>query len=132
MLLLLVAGLFAGGHDNAIGSELLNDGNYPALYQQYDLPEYPAATMTYNGRAADNLSAGISLTLTTPDDVQTVGAFYESAFSALSDWTFTPPRFSNDTLYGAIAVKNDGELRYQLFVTKMPDHTQISISFLKP
>ncbi len=88
--------------------------------------------MTYDGRAADSLSDGISLKLTTADDVQTVGAFYQSEFSALGDWIFTPPRFSNDTLYGATAIKNDGELRYQLFITRLPDNTQINITLLKP
>jgi len=113
-------------------SKLLNDGAYPALYQKYGLPEYPAATITSDGRAADNLSDGISLMLTTSDGVQTVGAFYESAFSSLPGWAFAPPNFSNDTLYGATAVNDDEGLRYQLTVTKLPDYTQISISFLKP
>jgi len=113
-------------------SELLNNGAYPALYQKYDLPEYPAATITYDGRAADNLSDGISLKLTTSDGVQTVGAFYESAFNTLPGWTFTPPNFSNDTLYGATAINSEEGLRYQLIVTKLPDYTQVSISLLKP
>ncbi len=112
-------------------SEPQDSESYPALYRQYGLPEYPGATITYGGRTADNLADGISLTLSTPDDVQTVGAYYESAFSSLSDWEFTPPNFSNDTLYGATAVKNDEGLRYQLTVTKLPDYTQISISFLE-
>lgn len=113
-------------------SKLLNDGAYPALYKQYDLPEYPSATMTYDGRAADNLDDGISLKLTTPDAVQAVGAFYAAAFNSLQGWTFTPPRFSNDSLYGVTATNSDEGLTYQLIVTRLPDHTQISISFLKP
>jgi len=113
-------------------STLLNDGDYPALYKKYDLPEYPTATMTYDGRKADNLADGISLKLTTPDAVQAVGAFYQSAFNSLEGWTFTPPRFSNDTLYGATATHDGEGLRYHLVVTRLPDHTQISISFLKP
>jgi len=113
-------------------SKLLNDGAYPALYKKYDLPEYPSATMTYDGRAADNLDDGISLKLTTPDAVQAVGAFYATAFNSLQGWTFTPPRFSNDSLYGVTATNSDEGLTYQLIVTRLPDHTQISISFLKP
>ncbi len=116
---------------NSASSELLNNGAYPALYTQYGLPEYPGATLTYDGRTADNLADGISLKLTTSDGVQMVGAFYASAFGSLAGWDFTPPNFSNDTLYGATATKSDENLRYQLTVTKLPDETQISISFLQ-
>lgn len=115
----------------ADSSELLNNGEYPALYKQYDLPEYPGAIIEYDGRTDDNLRDGISLKITTPDDVQTVGEFYENAFSSLSGWTYTPPNYSNDTLYGATAEKADENLRYQLTVTKLPDNTQINISFLE-
>ncbi len=115
----------------ADSEELLNDGDYPALYTQYGLPEYPNGTITYDGRTADNLQDGISLTITTADGVQAAGAFYANSFASLSDWTFTPPNFSNDTLYGATADKTDENLRYTLTVTKLPDHTQISISFLQ-
>ena len=104
---------------------------YPTLYQQYNLPEYPGATLDYDGRTADNLSDGISLRLTTPDDVLDVGAFYASAFASLPGWTYTPPNFSNNILYGATANKANENLRFQLTVTKLPDHTQISISFLE-
>jgi len=110
---------------------LLNDGDYPALYTQYGLPEYPGATLTYDGRTADNLSDGISLILTTQDDPLTVGAFFENAFASLTDWDFTPPNFSNETLYVASAVKTDENLRYQVTATQLPDYTQISISFLE-
>lgn len=121
-----------GSNEDSVGSsQTASNEEYPALYRQYNLPEYPGATITYGGRTADNLADGISLTLSTPDDVQTVGAFYESAFSSLSGWEYTPPNFTNDTLYGATAVNNAGGLRYQLTITKLPDYTQISISFLE-
>jgi len=116
---------------NTSSTQTADSGSYPPLYQQYDLPEYPGATITYGGRTADNLADGISLKLSTPDDVQTVGAFYETAFNSLPGWEFTPPNFTNDTLYGATAVKNDEGLRYQLMVTKLPDYTQVSITFLE-
>ncbi len=116
---------------NTSSTETADSSNYPPLYQQYNLPEYPGATITYGGRTADNLADGISLKLSTPDDVQTVGAFYETAFSSLPGWEFTPPNFTNDTLYGATAVKGDEGLRYQLTITKLPDYTQISITFLE-
>lgn len=117
---------------NANNDELLNDGDYPALYKQYGLPEYPGATIKYDGRTADSLDDGISLKLTTSDDVQTVGAFYADEFASLDGWTYTPPNFSNETLYGATAEKSDEGLRYQLTVASLPDNTQINISFLKP
>jgi len=116
----------------ADSSKLSDVGAYPALYQKYELPEYPAATLIDTGRVADNLEDGISLRLTTPDAVQVVGAFYAAAFNTLRGWTFSPPKFSNDMLYGATAGNDVEGLRYQLIVTRMPDHTQISISFLKP
>lgn len=110
---------------------LLNEGDYPALYQQYNLPEYPGAEITYDGRTADSLQDGISLTLTTSDDVQTVGAYFASALTSLPDWAYTPPNFSNETLFGASAEKADENLHYQFTVTKLPDYTQINISFLE-
>ena len=119
-------------NDANANNELLNDGDYPALYKQYGLPEYPGATIEYDGRTADSLDDGISLKLTTSDDVQTVGAFYADEFASLDGWTYTPPNFSNESLYGATAEKADEELRYQLIVTNLPDNTQISISFLRP
>ncbi len=121
----------SSNEDSAASSQTASSEEYPALYKQYNLPEYPGATITYGGRTADNLADGISLTLSTVDDVQTVGAFYESAFSSLPSWEYTPPNFTNDTLYGATAVNNAEGLRYQLTVTKLPDYTQISISFLE-
>jgi len=105
--------------------------DYPDLYKQYNLPEYPNGEITYDGRTADNLRDGISLEVQTQDDVQTVGAFYANAFASLSGWAYEPPNFSNDTLYGATATKADEGLRYQLTVTKLPDYTQINISFLE-
>ena len=124
----------SGGSTNEVStnsSQTADGEEYPALYRQYNLPEYPGATITYGGRTADNLADGISLKLSTPDDVQTVGAFYATAFSSLPGWEFTPPNFSNDTLYGATAVKNDEGLRYQLTITNLQDYTQISITFLE-
>jgi len=115
----------------ADSAELLNEGDYPALYTQYGLPEYPGATLTYDGRTADNLSDGISLILTTQDDPTTVGAYFATAFAALTDWDYTPPNVVIETLYGATATHAGEGLRYTLTVTQLPDYTQISISFLE-
>lgn len=104
---------------------------YPDLYKQYGLPEYPGATITDDGRTSDSLSDGISLTLKTSDGVQEVGSYYANKLEALAGWEYTPPRFSNDTLYGGTAKKADENLTYQFTVTKLPNHTQISISFLE-
>ncbi len=103
---------------------------YPALYQQYNLPEYPGATITDSGRTSDNLNDGISLELTTSDDLTTIGAFYSSAFSSLAGWSYSPPAHPVPTVYGATATKSDESLRYQLTATKLPDTTKINISFL--
>jgi len=116
---------------NPISNPDTTSGNYPALYQQYNLPEYPGATLKYDGRTADNLADGITLKLTTPDDVQTVGAFFANAFTSLSGWTYTPPNFSNGSYYGATAEKADESLRFQVTVSNASNLSQINITFFK-
>jgi len=116
---------------NPISNPDATSVNYPALYQQYNLPEYPNATLEYNGRTADNLADGITLKLMTNDDVQTVGAFYASAFASLPGWTYTPPKFSNGSYYGATAEKADESLRFQVTVSNSSDRSRINITFFK-
>lgn len=115
----------------AASTQLLNGGDYPALYEQYNLPQYPGATIVYDGRSNDNLNDGISLSLTTSDPVQTVGTFFANAFANLSDWTYTPPNVTLDSLYGSTAIHATDDLRYQLVVTKTPDNTIITITLIK-
>ncbi len=116
---------------NPISNPDTTSGNYPALYKQYNLPEYPGAILKYDGRTADNLADGITLKLTTSDDVQTVGAFYANAFTSLPGWVYTPPKFSNGSYYGATAEKADESLRFQVTVSNSSDHSQINITFFK-
>jgi len=60
--------------------------DYPPLYRELGLPEYPTATVTNLGRANDSLADGLSITLETAASHSELRAFYESRLEALG-WT---------------------------------------------
>ncbi|MCI5073811.1 hypothetical protein [Oricola sp.] len=53
--------------------------DYPPLYLEMALPEYPGATVTEIGRSNDTLEDGISVTLETGASYGELRAFYEQA-----------------------------------------------------
>lgn len=57
--------------------------DYPPLYRELGLPEYPAATVSNLGRANDSLADGLSITLETTASHSELRAFYESRLEAL-------------------------------------------------
>jgi len=60
--------------------------DYPPLYRELGLPEYPTATVTNLGRANESLADGLSITLETAASHSELRAFYESRLEALG-WT---------------------------------------------
>lgn len=60
--------------------------DYPPLYRELGLPEYPTATVTNLGRANGSLADGLSITLETAASHSELRAFYESRLEALG-WT---------------------------------------------
>ena len=97
--------------------------NYPEAYKQYSLPEYPEAKVV----TADQTDETTKIVLETTDDITKAGEFYEKAFGALREWTYTPPITSSKSLYGARATKNDEHLVYELTITKFSGVTNILI-----
>lgn len=60
--------------------------DYPALYRQMNLPEYPGATVTALGRDNDSLADGMRLAVRTGAGSGELRAFYEPALAGLG-WT---------------------------------------------
>lgn len=60
--------------------------DYPPLYRELGLPEYPGATVSNLGRSNDSLADGLSITLETTASHSELRAFYESRLEA-SGWT---------------------------------------------
>lgn len=60
--------------------------DYPPLYRELGLPEYPTATVSNLGRSNDSLVDGLSITLETTASHSELRAFYESRLEALG-WT---------------------------------------------
>lgn len=57
--------------------------DYPPLYKELGLPEYPAATVAQLGRVNDSLADGLSITLETTASYGELRNFYESQLAAL-------------------------------------------------
>ena len=57
--------------------------DYPPLYKELGLPEYPAATVAQLGRVNDSLADGLSITLETTASHSELRDFYESQLAAL-------------------------------------------------
>ena len=57
--------------------------DYPSLYRELGLPEYPAATVAQLGRVNDSLADGLSITLETTASHSELRDFYESQLAAL-------------------------------------------------
>lgn len=100
---------------------------YPDLYQQYKLPEYPDAKITYISDSTESLD-GLSITAETADSLDIVGKFYEDGFAKLNGWAYSSPNSKSPTLYGARATKADENLVYDLTITKFSGNTIIRIN----
>lgn len=102
--------------------------DYPDLYRQYDLPEYPNGELTSIGRQQTSLSDGLKLMLDSDQNPLAIGQYYENEMTALG-WSYTPPPHPTAKLWGTTFQK-DG-LTYQIIVVQLPTTTQITISFFQ-
>jgi hypothetical protein len=110
------------------GLEIAQDlGNYPPLYKQAGLPEYPEAELINPNTRDTNLQTGIALRLTTPDEVKTVEEFYVSKMTELG-WQAVSSNFqTGEGVFNKTFTKD--KQTYNVYGSRSGEETVITINW---
>lgn len=105
---------------------------YPEIYKQAKLPEYPDAEITSSGQKDATLEEGVSIIVSTHDDIPAVAAFYDKE---LKKQGWKPDDSIASSTSGSVYYKTyrKGNVQYSITATisSSSSRTDISISYVK-
>jgi len=105
---------------------------YPDVYRIAGLPQYPGAEVTSVGRKEVTLDEGVSVILTTRDDVKTVSAFFETELAKLGwqvDSNF--PAQSQEDFYYKSFTKDNTQFSITIDRSQDGKETTAKIGYVK-
>lgn len=138
ILVLALAGFgvyhFVQNRNSDTGSLSVKDvTEYPSQFKQADIPEYPDGEVTSGQEGSASVDEGISVIVSTPDDLSKVAKFYEEQLTKRG-WKATNTSVTVDTtssVYYQVYAKGNVEVSVTATTGEDSKTTNISLSYKK-
>ena len=102
-------------NESAVENAAQTTSDYPALWDEANLPEYPNAELT-DKREGRNLGDGVQVTLETTDTISAIKAFYDSELSSRG---FSLPATPEPNEFVYFGIYTMGNSQFTLTATKI-------------